>query len=159
MEASPSYARYGGRGITVCPRWLVFADFLDDMGPRPVDLSLGRIDNDGHYEPVNCRWETPLEQGRNTRRNVRIRGVLQVDVARATGMAQATLSKRRARCIPIERLLDPTPLPTSKLNKVAAHEIRAALAAGESRMAVAQRYNVTRQAIGAIARGQTWRDE
>lgn len=61
----PSYPRYGGRGITVCERWLTFANFLADMGVRPKGTNLDREHNDGHYEPGNCRW---LAIPENTRR-------------------------------------------------------------------------------------------
>jgi hypothetical protein len=62
-----NYADYGGRGITVCERWLNFTNFLADMGVRPEGLTLGRRDNNRGYSPDNCGWETYTEQNRNTR--------------------------------------------------------------------------------------------
>lgn len=84
-----SFKDYGERGITFCERWKEFTNFLSDMGPMPKDRTLDRINNEGNYEPGNCRWATMKEQS-NNRREASIRsdntsGVKGVGFHRSTG--------------------------------------------------------------------------
>lgn len=97
-RAKAGYVDYGARGISVCERWKDFEQFLVDMGDRQPGLSLDRIDNDGNYEPANCRWATPTEQSNNTRRVTRltVQGVTKTlhEWARDSGINPRTLQKR-----------------------------------------------------------------
>ena len=100
----PSYVQYkdyGGRGIKVCDRWETFIRFLEDMGDRPDGHSLGRIDNDGNYEPLNCRWETQSQQGGNRRSSIRINveeaTYCAAEIATIVGMDQRALQQKMRR--------------------------------------------------------------
>lgn len=65
------YHRYGARGITVCQRWIQFQNFLEDVGERPVGCTIDRIDNNGNYEPNNCKWASSKQQQRNMSTNIK----------------------------------------------------------------------------------------
>jgi hypothetical protein len=117
--AEPAYARYGARGITICQAWQdSFEAFFADMGPRPSPKhTIDRRDNDGHYEPNNCRWATRSEQARNTSASVflTIAGerVNITDVAGRYGvdpkMVQQRVRLGLADTWSLERLLTPPP--------------------------------------------------
>lgn len=86
-ENDVNYPSYGGRGISVCERWLDFACFYEDMGDAPDGMSLDRIDNSGGYSKENCRWTTDSIQGYNQRKNSR----------NTSGKTGVQWSKRKSR--------------------------------------------------------------
>jgi hypothetical protein len=86
------YLGYGGRGVFVCEPWLKFSGFVKDMGEKPEGLSIERIDNNGGYEPSNCRWATIAEQCHNKRNNSLSWGI--VKTLRALDLPYKELEKR-----------------------------------------------------------------
>lgn len=66
-----SYKYYGGRGIKVCERWYNFHNFAADMPPKPIGYEIDRINNNGNYEPSNCRWITPKENSHNNNHTIK----------------------------------------------------------------------------------------
>jgi hypothetical protein len=72
QPSNRGYKRYGGRGIKVCDKWMEFSGFYEDMGDRPEGCTIDRINNDGDYEPGNCRWATQTQQCNNKGNNVRL---------------------------------------------------------------------------------------
>jgi hypothetical protein len=106
------WSAYGGRGINVCDRWKNdFKAFVEDMGPRPEGYSLDRINNDGNYEPGNCRWASRKEQQRNQRRAVyvEIEGARYraVDLAAKASVKTDTILERAARGLSLEQVVSP----------------------------------------------------
>jgi len=95
------FKHYGNRGIIVCNRWNKFKNFFKDMGVRPKGLTLERIDNNGNYEPSNCKWATRAEQSQNTRhtRMFTYNGTTKCisDWARVCGVHQSTMHRRLAK--------------------------------------------------------------
>lgn len=95
---APKYPAYGGSGISVCERWEVFANFLEDMGERPAGTTLDRINGELGYFKENCRWATTKVQQRNIKRNVflTLRGKTQCikDWAEELGIDPMTLKYR-----------------------------------------------------------------
>lgn len=110
-ESCPGFRDYGGRGIRVCDRWKDFTAFYEDMGDRPKGTTLGRINNDGDYEPGNCRWETHVQQARN-KRNTRKVSHQGLDLTLAewserTGIKYCTLWSRWRRGLDPSSILSP----------------------------------------------------
>jgi hypothetical protein len=109
------WARYGGRGIKVCDRWLDprkgFQNFLDDMGERPAGYTLDRIDNDGNYEPSNCKWSTRTQQQRNqsVTRTVVISGraYIAAELSEISGLKTDTIIDRCNRGLSYEEVMSP----------------------------------------------------
>lgn len=109
-----SFPRYGGRGIGVCDRWLhSFENFLADMGPRPEGASIDRINNNGNYEPRNCRWANAYQQMNNCHNSRLIecggQKMSAAEWSRRSGVPDFNILWRIGRGWPVERaVFEPT---------------------------------------------------
>ena len=118
------FRNYGGRGIRVCDQWKTsFATFIADLGPRPSPRhTLERVDNDGNYEPSNCRWATRHEQMNNTRLTTRltIDGVTRTvsEWACAVGISRKVLRNRIDMGWPVDSVLLSPPSHKKRRNRV-----------------------------------------
>jgi len=103
------YYNYGGRGISVCERWEKFENFYEDMGDRPKGFTLDRIDQNGNYEPSNCKWASAHDQNRNKRTNHTVvfndKTCIVGDLAKEFNIAPGTLSNRLNRGWSLERAI------------------------------------------------------
>lgn len=126
VSASHITRNHGNRGIRVCSRWRKFENFFADMGECPSGHTLDRINNNGNYEPGNCRWATPLEQMQNTRTNHNItlqgRTLSMSAWARERGLLLGTLIGRLQRGWPVEMALL---VPATKSNRSRAFKEKA----------------------------------
>ncbi len=108
---------YGGRGIKVCKRWDDFANFYADMGPRPPNHTIDRLNNNGDYKPSNCKWVTRSHQSRNRRVNRYItfagRTMVLQDWAKELKMYRSSLSLR----LKLWSLKDALTMPKTKGRK------------------------------------------
>lgn len=159
------YRNYGGRGITVCAKWINdFPAFFKNMGPCPKDMTLERIDNSGNYEPKNCRWATRKEQNNNKRNNhlITIKGKILCLTAwcKITGISHTTVIRRINAGWPIRKAVLTPGLPPSERAAVLtpadvinirknAHHV--------SRKQLMERYRVSRQTITRIIYRRTWK--
>jgi hypothetical protein len=109
------WSSYGGRGIAVCERWALFENFLADMGQKPNGLSIDRYpNNDGNYEPGNCRWATNDEQMNNTSRSLGSisafgKTMTPLQWSKELGIPYITIINRLHNGLPADKILGPSP--------------------------------------------------
>jgi len=121
------YKNYGGRGIEVCPEWwMSFTTFLRDIGPKPSpELSLDRKENDGNYEPKNCRWATKKEQIDNRRNVHRVmmngKAMTVPEASRLLGISAVTMRYRIRAGKGMDLVLTPGVLPFRTTSKFLTH--------------------------------------
>lgn len=156
-----SFHRYGGRGISVCDRWLEsFEDFRDDMGPKPEGMSLDRRDNNGDYTPENCRWATRAQQEANKCCNVYIDGLTQAEFARKIGVTETCVRRRRKFQQPLgmqkHTLAKGEHFHSAKLTSEQVIQIRKETVEGVSVTELSVRLGVKRNVIWAVLRGDTY---
>lgn len=174
------YPRYGGAGITICDRWLKFENFIADMGERPSSkYTIDRINNNGNYEPDNCRWATAIEQANNKRNNRLVvyhgqRMTLE-EARRASGTALGhnAIIMRMKRGWPVDKAIDTPSLPntakrihrtyagrrpkeSSAASKLTEADVRAIRADGRSARAIANEYGVSSSLINRVISRRVW---
>lgn len=121
------YADYGARGIKVCKRWMRFENFAEDMGEPGKEMTIERINNNGDYEPSNCRWATLEEQAQNKRTTLRItvsgKTMRAEQWARATGIPAKEIRRRLHRGWSAERAVR-QPMRVRQREKSFVHSVK-----------------------------------
>lgn len=161
----PKYSAYGARGIAICERWRnSFANFLADMGPRPSPQhTIDRFpDQNGSYEPGNCRWATPTQQARNRSITVTVeyhgRTVTLAELSEMVGIKYDTLHGRIARGMSAElAVAAPLCAGRKKLTPEQVKAIREEYARGDvSQAELGNRYGIGQTAVGKVVRGESY---
>jgi hypothetical protein len=136
--SSTTYRYYGGRGIKVCDRWLrSFKNFYEDMGPKPDrSYSIERINRDGNYEPINCKWASQTEQLRNRRS-----WLWSVDGRDQMGALQRAIEIQKQKANPREGIL-------KGRKGIDWLHVMESIAAGESQISISQRLKIDLSMIG-----------
>lgn len=159
----PKYWRYGARGIKVCDRWRFSVHyFVADVGKRPSKgLSIGRKNNDGDYEPENVRWETSLQQMRNTgwNRMVTINGVAKTvsSWASENNLSCKTLTGRIESDWPENKLLTPVGVGSRKLSRYDIIAIRELRSSGLPLRTIAAKFGVCASTVANIESKRSWK--
>ena len=151
-----SYPRYGGRGIFVCERWMIFENFVTDMGIPCAGMSIDRINNDEGYNPSNCRWATNIQQQNNKSisRTCEYQGSIYNarELSEATGIAYHTLRKKIfLQGIEVDKAVQP--VRKKKLTVAISEKIRIGVAAGIPQRKLGEIFGVSQRTIACVANG------
>ncbi len=135
-KSGNNYKSYASRGITVCEKWMKFEGFLEDMGRRPIGMTLDRIDVNGNYCKENCRWATVEQQMSNQRNSQFFEcfGKTQTipQWAREFRIDKETLRRRIVAGVPPEIALSAKPRPGYRREKLKTHKIESAMLDSEA---------------------------
>lgn len=152
------YENYGGRGIRVCLRWQeTWRNFLEDMGSRPKGKELGRINNNGHYTPENCEWQTRKENGRNKRNTLFVLCFGKI-MSLAQAIEETKLNRSSTEAL-VRRgfkgdLSTVKFIPRKKLTESQVREIRSSKTADRP---MARRFGVSRTLVRLIRKRMAWK--